>query len=245
MCIRDRFGAARDQLVGQSFQVLYPSALEFERTGQRIAPLLNRNGTYSDDRIMKRVDGRFKGETFWCHVTGRALNQTAPHEAGIWTFEDLSSSRPVKAELTAREREVAAHLMDGLTSKAVSYTHLDVYKRQLTHNARAQTTGLQPALQSGGNGGIFSWHQKRRTVKRRRKLAGQRAHQCGRTKDHQPTFTQKVAEAANIQIGGHRAVSDHHVPVSYTHLDVYKRQHLNGCPGHRHTPWARGVSGLR
>ena len=93
----EMFGASRELLVGQSFLVLYPSAIEFERTGSRIAPILNRHGTYADDRIMKRASG----ETFWCHVTGRALNQATPHEAGIWTFEDLSSHRPVKAELTA------------------------------------------------------------------------------------------------------------------------------------------------
>ena len=143
----DMFGATREQLVGQSFQVLYPSALEFERTGRRIAPLLNRHGTYSDDRIMKRVDGRFKGETFWCHVTGRALNQATPHEAGIWTFEDLSSTRPVKAELTAREREVAAHLMDGLTSKeigralTISHRTVEIYRARLMRKYKAANTG--------------------------------------------------------------------------------------------------------
>ena len=143
----DMFGVARDQLVGQSFQVLYPSVIEFERTGQRIAPILNRNGTYSDDRIMKRVDGRFKGETFWCHVTGRALNQNTPHEAGIWAFEDLSSSRPVKAELTAREREVAAYLMDGLTSKeigralAISHRTVEIYRARLMRKYKAANTG--------------------------------------------------------------------------------------------------------
>jgi PAS domain S-box-containing protein len=143
----EMFGAARDQLVGQSFQVLYPSVLEFERTGQRIAPILNRNGTYADDRIMKRVDGRFKGETFWCHVTGRALNQDTPHEAGIWTFEDLSSSRPVKAELTAREREVAAYLMDGLTSKeigralTISHRTVEIYRARLMRKYKAANTG--------------------------------------------------------------------------------------------------------
>jgi PAS domain S-box-containing protein len=152
----DMFGAAPDQLIGQSFLVLYPSALEFERTGQRIAPLLNRNGTYADDRIMKRVDGRFKGETFWCHVTGRALNQAAPHEAGIWTFEDLSARRPVKAELTAREREVAAFLMDGLTSKeigkalAISHRTVEIYRARLMRKYKASNTGdLVHKLMSG------------------------------------------------------------------------------------------------
>ena len=142
----DMFGAAPEQLIGQSFQLLYPSALEFQRTGERIAPLLNRHGTYADDRIMKRVDGRFKGETFWCHVTGRALNQAAPHEAGIWTFEDLSAGRPVKAELTAREREVAALLMGGRTSKeigrvlGISHRTVEIYRARLMKKYQATNT---------------------------------------------------------------------------------------------------------
>ena len=142
----EMFGITPDQLNGQSFQILYPSADEFERTGARIAPILNRNGTYADDRIMKRVGGRFKGETFWCHVTGRALNRESPHEAGIWSFEDLSASRPVKTGLTAREREVAAHLMDGLTSKqigralSISHRTVEVYRARLMRKFKASTT---------------------------------------------------------------------------------------------------------
>jgi PAS domain S-box-containing protein len=139
----EMFGASRELLVGQSFQALYPSAIEFERAGLRIAPILNRSGTYADDRIMKRSNG----ETFWCHVTGRALNQTVPHEAGIWSFEDLSSHRPVKAELTAREREVAAHLMDGLTSKeigkalTISHRTVEIYRARLMRKYAASNTG--------------------------------------------------------------------------------------------------------
>jgi PAS domain S-box-containing protein len=142
----EMFGTDRERLVGQSFQVLYPSADEFERTGERIAPIMNRQGTYADDRIMKRVDGRFKGEAFWCHVTGRALDPAEPHGAGIWTFEDLSSNRPVKAELTAREREVAAHLLHGLTSKqigkdlAISHRTVEIYRARLMRKYKASTT---------------------------------------------------------------------------------------------------------
>lgn len=142
----EMFGAAREQLVGQSFQVLYPSADEYERTGARIAPLIGRNGTYADDRVMKRLDGRFKGETFWCHVMGRALRREAPHEAGIWSFEDLSSRRAVKAELTGREREVAAFLMDGLTSKeigkslGISHRTVEIHRARLMRKYQAHST---------------------------------------------------------------------------------------------------------
>jgi PAS domain S-box-containing protein len=92
----EMFGAAASNWWASRFQMLYPSADEYERTGARIAPILNAKGSYADDRVMKRVDGA-SGETFWCHVSGRALNRKDPHEAGIWTFEDLSArarSRP-------------------------------------------------------------------------------------------------------------------------------------------------------
>lgn len=142
----DMFGASRDQLVGQSFQILYPSADEYERTGARISPILNTQGRYADDRLMKRVDGRFKGQTFWCHVTGRAMNRSDPHEAGIWTFEDLSARRPVQAELTPREREVAALVTQGQTAKAMaktlglSHRTVEVYRAKLMRKYGAATT---------------------------------------------------------------------------------------------------------
>jgi hypothetical protein len=74
------FGAQQDQLVGRSFEVLYPSADEFERTGARIVassaprPLCRRPGD----------EAHRAGELFWCHVAGRALDPAAPHAAGIW-----------------------------------------------------------------------------------------------------------------------------------------------------------------
>jgi PAS domain S-box-containing protein len=152
----DMFGASRGQLIGQSFQILYPSVDEFERTGARIAPILNRRGTYADDRIMKRVDGRLKGEAFWCHVTGRALNPNDPHEAGIWCFEDLSAHRTVKSELTPREREVAAYLMQGMTSKhigkalGISHRTVEIYRARLMRKYKASTAAdLVHKLMSG------------------------------------------------------------------------------------------------
>lgn len=138
----EMFGWSRELLKGESFQVLYPSADEYERLGARMAPILNAKGHYADDRIMKRANG----EVFWCHVTGRALNRHEPHESGIWAFEDLSAQRPVKAELTAREREVAARLLDGLTSKeigktlAISHRTVEIYRARLMRKYRANTT---------------------------------------------------------------------------------------------------------
>ncbi|HEV2613039.1 MAG TPA: PAS and helix-turn-helix domain-containing protein [Noviherbaspirillum sp.] len=110
------FGYLPDQLIGESFRILYPTIDEFERTGARIVPIMSAKGVYSDERIMKRSNQ----ELFWCHVSGRALIHNDPHAAGIWTFEDLSAKRPVTAELTPREREIAALLVEGKTSKLIA-----------------------------------------------------------------------------------------------------------------------------
>lgn len=142
----EMFGAEREQLVGRSFEVLYPTHEEFERTGQRIVASLDRQGWYADDRVMKRVDGPRRGELFWCHVSGRALDPAQPHAAGIWAFEDLSSRRALKLDLTAREREIAALLIEGLTSKligkrlAISPRTVDVYRARLMRKVGASTT---------------------------------------------------------------------------------------------------------
>ena len=140
----EMFGISRVLLVGQSFQVLYPSAAEYERLGDRMRPILNAQGHYADDRVMKRASG----ETFWCHVSGRALNRSAPHESGIWSFEDLSARLAVKTELTPREREVAAHLIsgNGQTSKeiartlGISHRTVEVYRARLMRKYKAATT---------------------------------------------------------------------------------------------------------
>jgi PAS domain S-box-containing protein len=110
------FGYATAALEGQSFQVLYPTMAEFLRTGDRIIPIMNVKGRYSDERIMRRANG----ELFWCHVSGRALDPQEALGAGVWTFEDVSEKRPVTAELTPREREIAALLVEGKTSKVIA-----------------------------------------------------------------------------------------------------------------------------
>ena len=110
------FGYAPAALVGQSFLVLYPTPADFERTGARIVPIMTAKGYYSDERIMKRENK----ELFWCHVSGRAFVATDGLGAGVWTFEDLSEKRRVTAELTVREREIAALLVEGNTSKQIA-----------------------------------------------------------------------------------------------------------------------------
>jgi PAS domain S-box-containing protein len=153
--VLEMFGATRQALVGHSFELLYPSHAEFERTGARIAASLNASGWYADERVMRRMDAPRRicepgnapaGELFWCRVSGRALDPARPHAAGIWSFEDLSARRRIGVELTPREREIAALLIEGLTSKLigkrldVSPRTVDVYRARLMKKHAARTT---------------------------------------------------------------------------------------------------------
>jgi PAS domain S-box-containing protein len=144
--VLEMFGTTREALIGHSFELLYPTHDEFERTGARIVASLNRSGWYADERVMKRVGGAQGGELFWCHVSGRSLDPLLPHAAGIWSFEDLSAKRRIGVELTPREREIAALLIEGLTSKligkrlGISPRTVDVYRARLMKKHRASTT---------------------------------------------------------------------------------------------------------
>lgn len=142
----EMFGVEKESLIGQTYALLYPSADEFERIGARIISKMGNTGVYADDRIMRRVDGPSRGELFWCHVTGRAIDPAVPLGAGVWTFEELSARHLVKAEMTAREREVAARLLEGLTSKeigkamSISHRTVEIYRARLMRKYKASTT---------------------------------------------------------------------------------------------------------
>jgi PAS domain S-box-containing protein len=129
-------------LAGASFEALYPTHQEFERTGERLTPVLTATGLYADERIMKRHDG----ELFWCRVTGRTLTPEEPHAAGIWTFEDLSAKRPVAKGLSAREREIATLIAEGKTSKLIarqlglSPRTVEMYRARLMAKYAASTS---------------------------------------------------------------------------------------------------------
>lgn len=111
----EMFGYQREQLIDQSFAILYPSFEEFLLIGDLRYKMLE-TGFYTDERIMARADGSL----FWCRVRGRTLTaDTDPLAKAVWSLADLSGERPV-TELTARERQIVMHLGEGHTSKEIA-----------------------------------------------------------------------------------------------------------------------------
>lgn len=128
----EMFGYAPDELNGRSLECLYPSPEEYEHIGSRGLPLMQKTGCYSDERIMMRKDHSL----FWCHVIGRSLHRDQPFACAVWSFEDISVKRPVKVDLTCREREVAQLLIEGKTSKEIARTLAISSRTVEAHRAR-------------------------------------------------------------------------------------------------------------
>lgn len=110
------FGYEPDELIDQSFAVLYPSFEEFVRIRDVGVEPLKRCNRYSDERIMARKDGAL----FWCRVRGHSLTRDDdPLKRAVWSFADLSETRHV-LKLTTRERQIVMHLGEGRTSKEIA-----------------------------------------------------------------------------------------------------------------------------
>ncbi|TPW28208.1 PAS domain S-box protein [Martelella alba] len=142
------FGYERDALREQTFSLLYPSEAEFVNIRDRGVEQLKQGNSYWDERIMAKKDGTL----FWCRVRGHSFTPDEPLQRAVWSFADLSISRPYHA-LTRREREIVSLLSEGLTSKEIaqkielSHRTVEVYRaRMLKKFGVANTSALLQAL---------------------------------------------------------------------------------------------------
>lgn len=120
----EMFGYAVEELLEQSFAILYPSMEEFERIRDVGVEPLKRTNRYSDERIMARKNGTL----FWCRVRGHSLTRDDdPLRRAVWSFADLSETRNV-LNLSGRERQIVMYLGEGRTSKEIART-LDISPR--------------------------------------------------------------------------------------------------------------------
>lgn len=127
----EMFGYERDELIDQSFRMLYPSNKEFEAIREVGFEALRETGRYADERVMPRRDGTL----FWCRVRVTTFFPDEPLKRVILTFADISETRPDIA-LTLRERQIVNGLAQGKTSKEIG-RDLDISPRTVEeHRAR-------------------------------------------------------------------------------------------------------------
>lgn len=112
----DMLGYQAGELVGQSVRHTYGSQEAYDELG----PLINRQlvdtGFFQTEGRVRRKDG----STFWCLVSGCAIDRRDLNVGTIWTVVDLTRRKAAEAELVealAREKE-----LNELKSRFVSMT---------------------------------------------------------------------------------------------------------------------------
>ncbi|MCV0425429.1 MAG: PAS and helix-turn-helix domain-containing protein [Roseibium sp.] len=119
------FGYRKEELIGQSFRLLYGSDQEFHQIRDIGLEPLRHSLPYTDERLMRRSDGSM----IWCRFRARTLTPETPLARTVLTFAliDNTTSGP---QLTPREREVLLYLSKGLTSKEIA-RELDLSPRTI------------------------------------------------------------------------------------------------------------------
>lgn len=142
----DTFRASREDLIGKSFEILYPKRVDFEDAAKHFAPLLAQHSQFQSDRIMRRLDDTH----CWLTVRGYGFNQDNPYELASWVFTAVQDPEPghiANPVLTQRERDVAALLVDGLTSKeaartlGISFRTVDIHRASLIKKYNVKSSG--------------------------------------------------------------------------------------------------------
>jgi PAS domain S-box-containing protein len=146
LAFAEMFRGARHAMIGRTFASLYPDEQHYLSTGERVGRVLERQGTFANDRVMRRMDG----ELFWVQVRGRALSPTDPHQDTLWVFTELlgaiAARNAPRAALTDRERDVAALFVDGKTAKeaalqlGISPRTVDIYRSRLLRKFGVSST---------------------------------------------------------------------------------------------------------
>jgi DNA-binding CsgD family transcriptional regulator len=140
------FRTSEVHIIGASFAMLYPKQKDFETAAEHFGPLLSRKANFHDDRLMRRLDGTH----FWVTVRGYSFTQSNPYELAAWVFTEVDTPEyeglKEKVSLTSRERDVAALLVDGLTSKeaakslGISPRTVDIHRASLLRKYAVKST---------------------------------------------------------------------------------------------------------
>ena len=136
------FGGTQADFMGKTIEKLFPSQMDFELIGEHLYSALERKQVYSDERLMRNL----QGEIFWCRVHGKTLNQEQPKFASVWVWEKIERASTPAQNLSHREKEVLAYLAQGLTNKemarlmGISFRTVEMHRARLLKKVGASST---------------------------------------------------------------------------------------------------------
>ncbi|MGE8611696.1 MAG: LuxR C-terminal-related transcriptional regulator [Achromobacter veterisilvae] len=146
----DIFGYCPDDLIGKSWEMLFPSHHDFVELGDCWRGILSRDGQYCDERIMLRKNQ----EPVNVRVRGKCQDRRDPYLLLACTLELASSAAAASFSLSAREREIIDAMSNGLTSKqiglklGISHRTVETYRARLMTKVGARNATQLLALAS-------------------------------------------------------------------------------------------------
>jgi len=96
------FGYSPEELVGVDVRRYYAELEDFERVGGEGYARLAQGDGYSTEALKRRRDGT----TFWCNISGRALNPRHLDEGSIWLLHDITQRRQSEEALRLSEERL-------------------------------------------------------------------------------------------------------------------------------------------
>ena len=112
------FSYQREQVVGQSTRLIYPSDDAYDAMSARARPAFMEHGMFDGEVELQRANG----QAFWARMRGRAVLPGDRSKGTIWVFTDITAERDQRNRLSY----AASHdRLTGLVNRAAFEARLD------------------------------------------------------------------------------------------------------------------------
>jgi diguanylate cyclase (GGDEF)-like protein/PAS domain S-box-containing protein len=141
------FGYEPGAMTGASTSIVFMTSFDFEAAGARQYPSLAQGDYFSEERQYRRKDG----STFWCMVSGCALDQNRANEGSIWVYADITARKEAEEKLRL-SATVIEHIADGVVVLDAEGTIVAVNPAftQITGYTEAEALGRDRTLTRSG-----------------------------------------------------------------------------------------------
>ncbi|MEC5160468.1 EAL domain-containing protein [Janthinobacterium sp. CG_S6] len=103
------FGYQPGAMTGNSTSIVFPTAFEFDSSGERQYPSLSAGDYFNEERQYVRQDGSL----FWALVSGCALDPGRAYDGSIWVYADITARKEAEEKLRL-SATVLEHIADGV-----------------------------------------------------------------------------------------------------------------------------------
>ncbi|MBF0305483.1 MAG: PAS domain S-box protein [Alphaproteobacteria bacterium] len=141
--LEEIFGFGRDEMIGQTTEMLYPSREDYLEVGLTCYPALQRGESWRTERRMRRKDGSL----LWAYIVGSAIDPDDLGRGTVWLLEDITERKSATEAMRLRDRAIEASSNGIIISCARTPDYPIIY----VNPAFERLTGFEAAQVLGRN----------------------------------------------------------------------------------------------